>query len=255
MMMELMAAIVPPLQPRRCLQYCQLENAASARLHAFHLTEGALMIRTLSSAVLAALCAAAHASSPDFASPTSYVQSLPLASIETSANGDLNGDGREDWVISVVTPNGDHDQSRQLVVLLQEASGRYVLSARSRIEGVDPNNGTSTNEFEVEIRNGSFFVSRSNRWHGCGTRDRFQFRFSAQGWMLIGATTYDGNLAGDEGLLIGRDRNLLTGAEILSVSGRADIRKKYPPSSIRLDDYPIEREQIFRIPYKGKGPC
>jgi hypothetical protein len=201
------------------------------------------------------LSSVAQASPPDFDSPEAYVQSLSTASIESAAKGDLNGDGYDDWIVSVVTPDADHGSSRRLVVLLQDASGRYLPSASSRPQGVDPNNGTSTNEFELEIRNGSFFVNRSNRWHGCGIRDRFQFRLSTRGWQLIGASTYDGNLTGDEGLLVGRDLNLLTGTEVLSVSGRGEVRKKFQRQFFRLDDYPIEREQIFRIPFKGRSPC
>lgn len=200
---------------------------------------------------LAASCGVARASSPDFASPEAYAHSLPSASIESSASGDLNGDGRDDWVISISTADGD----RRLLVLLQEANGRYLPAGSSRTQGIDPNDGTSTNDFELEVRNGSFFVSQSNRWHGCGYRDRLQFRLSAQGWQLIGATTNDGKIEGEGGILVGRDLNLLTGGEVLSVSGRAAIRKKFQRRSFFLDGYPFLREQIFRIPYKGPAPC
>lgn len=200
---------------------------------------------------LAAVCGVTRASSPDVALPEAYLQSLPSASIETSAQGDLNGDGRDDWVLSVSTADGN----RRLLVLLQEANGRYSLAGSSPTQGIDPKDGTSTNDFELEIRNGSFFVSRSNRWHGCGDRDRLQFRLSAQGWQLIGANTNDGQIEGEGGLMVGRDLNLLTGLEILSVSGHAPIRKKFQRRAYFLDGYPFRREQLFRIPYKGPSPC
>jgi len=156
-----------------------------------------------------------------FASVAAYVKSLPNGEAQPQQSyGDLAGLGRRDWVGVVHLDDPKEGRSRQIVVLTQNAEGQYVLAAHG--PHTSTNEGTSHVSLdEVTINRGSFFVSWSWYWHGCGGHSRQQIKLYDNQWRVIGAeisqsnSTIDDDGAYDTGDSAELSNNLLTGTAVI----------------------------------------
>jgi hypothetical protein len=176
-----------------------------------------------------------------------YVSSIPQASIEISAQGDLNRDNLDDVALSLALPHDGEDKLRRLVVLIRSVDGSYSEAARSGTDDIQPTNGSSRHETELWIENGSLFYSYKNFWRGCGNRTRYQFGWHESGLRLIGATRTDGSNEGDAPRLVKNDVNLATGVEQLLVNDKLIKTKKLSRRPLYLNDFPYSDKALFLI--------
>ena len=125
--------------------------------------------------------------------------------VDSTAEGDLNKDGRKDCALIV---SDQKDRDRRLLIALRGADGLYRKSADAR-NAVVVECGPSGGVPSVAIKNGVVIVS-----HYCGSRERsmtdHKYQLRNGQWLLIGFTgeSYDAN-ADHVGQKV--DVNLLTG--------------------------------------------
>lgn len=184
-----------------------------------------------------------------------FLASFPGAVLESKAEGDLNGDGRPDWVLVVrreygpPVPDGEARKTRQVFILLQTDSGDYRLAETSTEH--DSSCGTSYCSVDgLEVKKNSAFLNLSIQWHDCASSTRYQFKAVQGVWRLIGilyrSTRY--NKSHDIAKSFEIDKNLLTGEQIVrdkTGNSAAIVRKTGgTPETYYLKDY-------GRLPYFG----
>jgi hypothetical protein len=181
----------------------------------------------------------------NFSSVDAFVKSLSKGEAEVQEGfGDLTGSGRRDWAGVVFWNEPSAGRMRQVVVLSQNADGRYKVAAIGPEESTD--GGTGHHELDsVQVNNGSIFVSWSWNWHGCGGSSTQQIKLYKNQWRVIGAEfqqsnaieTPDGYDLGDSASM---SHNLLTGTIIIDFRPHKSkaVRKRInvAPSTNFLDE-------------------
>ncbi|RDD83102.1 hypothetical protein DVJ77_00325 [Dyella tabacisoli] len=183
-----------------------------------------------------------------YASIDAFLRSLPNASLEKQARGDLNGDGRADWVGSIRrqhTGEKGNDETRQIYVLMQMPSGTYTVAAQSH-EAIIAS-GTANNDFdEITLSGSSFYLSQSSAWHECVNTTTTQVQWRHGMLRLIGVD-YQSSLSSQDGSptplkTFHLSRNTLTGVtieEIIANGKPAEtIKSKTVMKPTYLQDYP-----------------
>lgn len=177
--------------------------------------------------------------------------------------GALTGLGRRDWVGDVYfRGEGDPAPWHQLVILVQQADGRYRPAAWSRVMSAE--GGTGHHYIAgVEIRNDSLYVMNDWNWHGCGGTARHQYKLYKGDWRLIGVTFTRTNAVpkGTDEFeptdSMTFDRNVLTGDVIVDYRPRdgkpVRTRKRGTPEKLLFHDY--EEQQGWVAEFDGYPDC
>jgi hypothetical protein len=186
-----------------------------------------------------------------FPSPEAFVQSLRYQ-VSQSAQGDLNGDGLDDWVGAVRPVSGEDSSMYRIMVLLQKSPGDYELSASSS-RFFSPDSGSDPVDLDIEIKKATFYVSLVSHSQRCATASRAQFRLKRGQWRLIGATYRQSDTTDRRTRWYSQDANLVTGDEIFTVQGSVKQRSKFSPLVLDLQGFPLEYDKAFRT--KAKPVC
>ena len=126
------------------------------------------------------------ASQVHFKNDSAFLASVAGANADQSrvAKGDLNGDGRGDLAILLVSGDDLSDRTQKLVVLVQSANGLYSVAASSAITQ-SVGMGCCWVEW-LEIKRGSIFI-QNNAKTACNIEAAtHQFKLHQGAWRLIG---------------------------------------------------------------------
>jgi hypothetical protein len=190
----------------------------------------------------------AVAADATYASIDAFLRSLPNTHIEKQVRGDLNGDGRADWIGSIRRQHAgekDNNETRQIYVLIQIPSGAYTVAAQSHEAIVV--SGTADNDFdEITLSGNSFYLSQSSTWHECVNTTITQVQWRHGMLRLIGVD-YQSSLSDQDGGPIPLktfhlSRNTLTGVTIEEITADGKpvetIKSKAVMKPTYLQDYP-----------------
>ncbi len=170
-----------------------------------------------------------------------FGKSKPGYAIESGVHGDLNGDGRADWVGAIVsgaslaTPDGSG--TRQLHILLQQADGSYALAASTKPFKSPPPANVETEFGEFEIAGGVFSFKQRDAWRGCSTRYIHQFARHGTEWRLSQIVFEQDADMHDEGMSLVIERDMVSGHELVRVNGRVTGKYKYPGKTLLFSDF------------------
>ena len=200
-----------------------------------------------------------------FASIEQFKASLTNAYVEEQANGDLDGDGVDDWVGSIVREpgtlrkNGDaaSNATRQIVVLRHVRPAGYVLADES-LESEKDTMGTSESEFgSMSIANGEFGFKFRNSWHGCSSSTEYHFKLEDGRWRLTTAQyieIYNGD-GGNRYHELGVHKNMTAYEERVTLDGVLKARYKTRARKYLLKDYTDGYEGLFEFRHGPRSVC
>jgi len=174
------------------------------------------------------------------ASVEEFTRTLPTGTVVAQqAEGDLDGDGREDCAV-LVERRDERDTWRQLYVLTRTAQGGLKVASKSR-EGQLGDRGNYWTE-DVQIRNGSLYVQNNTKdgyvgWYIV----HHQFKLFHGVWRLVGVEV--SRIPTGEGRERSESCNLLTGDVLWTTrdGGQQRVRRskrKVPP--LLLADYDFD---------------
>lgn len=146
--------------------------------------------------------------------------------LSTSAKGDLNGDGAEDWVGVVHGQPPDETPTYQLFVLLKTPEGGYNLAQKSLKEEI-PGMGCCWLE-DLTIRRGSIYVQNNAKTAATMEAATHQFKLNKGEWRLVGLRIYLTDHTPNAPMTHDTDMNLLTGLVIEKIQ-----KGDRPPTSSR----------------------
>ena len=154
------------------------------------------------------------ASQVHFKNDSAFLASVAGANADQSrvAKGDLNGDGRGDLAILLVSGDDLSDRTQKLVVLVQSANGLYSVAASSAITQ-SVGMGCCWVEW-LEIKRGSIFI-QNNAKTACNIEAAtHQFKLHQGAWRLIGLKIIYYEHCAEPQVTTTRDFNLLTGKAV-----------------------------------------
>ena len=105
-----------------------------------------------------------------------FVNSIPNATLEMSATGDVNGDGLKDWV-GLILREGDPTSTRQLFILTQLPDGKYIVSEKSVGSEVGGNGSSEYNN--LKIIKSSIYVHQLGRGYNNLQENIYQYKLGA----------------------------------------------------------------------------
>ncbi|BBP00582.1 hypothetical protein [Sulfuriferula nivalis] len=161
----------------------------------------------------------ANAQSDSYKSVQAFVASMPGATLELEATGDLNDDEHPDSIVSILrgaTPN----QTRQIYILFGSDLGTYKVADNSGEEIACC--GTTDVEFgDMEITEHSVFFSYHRRWHNCVNDTQYQYKLNKNTFKLI-EVLYSSTLYKEDDdsmkASVEINKNLVTGRMVITKS-------------------------------------
>jgi len=195
--------------------------------------------------VLAILfCGSAATAQVDFPSTDAFLKATLKGEdrLEIQTKGDLNGDGRGDWVGVIERQKQDSAPTHQLYLLLQLVQGQYHVAEKSKEEEI-PTGGCCWIE-GLEIRNTSIYIQDNAKAVGENMEAvTHQFKLYKGEWRLVGIKVSHTDFRSDPPNEIDTDTNLLTGS-IIEKKQKGDNqpvtrnrRKRFPVYLLRDFDF------------------
>lgn len=152
--------------------------------------------------------------------------------LSTSAKGDLNSDGVDDWVGVVRGQPPDESPTYQLFVLLKTPQGSYSLAQKSLKEEI-PGMGCCWLE-DLTIRRGSIYVQNNAKTAATMEAATHQFKLHKGEWRLVGLRIYLTDHTPTAPMTHDTDMNLMTGLVIEKIQKG----ERRPTSSRRTRKFP-----------------
>lgn len=180
----------------------------------------------------------------EFKNIESFLHSLSNAEIRDSAQGDLFGRTRMDWV-GIVVSKGDQDNEEivEIYILEKLESGNYRLFEKSAPRLAS--GGTGKFGYEaISIKNKSVSIEFSYHWHECAGNSTSQFKWTKTGWQLVGIESFETNAVNGSGIEINSSTNFLTGKAII---------KKTDNGKSKISRIKVEPKAILFKHYSGEG--
>ena len=153
--------------------------------------------------------------------------------LSTSARGDLNSDGLEDWVGVVHRTPTDSAPTYQLYVLLKSGGGGYHVAEKTQ-EAEIPGMGCCWLE-DLQIRRGSIYVQNNAKDVRTMEAATHQFKFHRGQWRLVGLKIYLTDHSPEAPTTTDTDINLLTG----TVIEKKQQGENKPTSRRRKEKFPM----------------
>jgi hypothetical protein len=140
------------------------------------------------------------------------------------AKGDLNGDGREDMALVLATGATREERRQQLIILLQETDGSYILAVASAPE---PLVGMGCCWVEaLEIKNQSVFIQNNAKTACTMEAATHQFKLYKNVWRAVCVNIFYVQLCDEPQTETTQSFNLLTGKSTITTTGG---KKPVPP--------------------------
>ncbi|HEY5884448.1 MAG TPA: hypothetical protein VIT88_07155 [Pyrinomonadaceae bacterium] len=108
--------------------------------------------------------------------------------LSSSAKGDLNGDGTEDWVGVIHGRPADESPTYQIFVLVRGSDGSYRLVAQTEKAEI-PGMGCCWLE-DLTIRRGSIYIENNAKTAATMEAATHQFKWYKGDWRLVGVKIY-----------------------------------------------------------------
>lgn len=159
--------------------------------------------------------------------------------VRMEVEGDLNGDGRKDWVGVIQRPKPDSTETHQLYVLLSSGQSGFRVAEKSK-EIQFPGMGCCWLE-NLEIRGTSIYIQNNAKTASTMEAETHQFKLYKGEWRLVGLRIYYIDQSTDTSTET--DMNLLTGA-VIEKKQKGDgrpatkrSRKRFATSFLRDYDF------------------
>lgn len=184
---------------------------------------------------------AGHAHSREIATPPEVESSLRVVVSDTFTviaqdAGDINGDGKEDWV-GVIKIEREAGPTQQLYVLIRNDDLK-VEGASKEVEYLDC--GGSCYIADLKMKNNSFFIQiNSKNGYDSISTFRLQFKQYKGEWRAIGRKTSNYEIG--SGVETESDENLLTGFFISTTAAptKKQITGHGKPEKLLLKDFDL----------------
>lgn len=159
--------------------------------------------------------------------------------IKAEVRGDLNNDGKDDWVGVVQRQKSEAVQTNQLYVLLSSGQSGFRVAEKSK-EAEIPGMGCCWLE-DLQIKGASIYIQNNAKTASTMEAATHQFKFYRGEWRLVGLRIYYTEL--DKDTATETDMNIVTGA-VIEKRQKGDAkpavkrtRKRFPVSLLKNYDF------------------